>query len=80
MQGRLALNIIVSQGTPVFQLFSSEDEALLVRWNALLVLDLRLDVFDCVTALNFEGDCFAGECFYEDLHDGFLCVYSFDMG
>jgi len=74
MQGRLFLYIIVGQSPTVFQLFSSEDEALLVRWNALLVLDLRLDVFDRVTALNLESDRFAGECFYEDLHDSVFAL------
>jgi len=40
-------------------LFPGENQALLIRWNALLVLDLGLDIVDCVRRLNLEGDGFA---------------------
>ena len=38
---------------PVFKLFASEDELLLVWWNAFLVLDLGLHIVDGV---NLQGD------------------------
>ena len=50
------------------QLLSGEDESLLIRGNAFLVLNLGLDVFDSVGRLHVEGDGLAGECLYEDLH------------
>ena len=31
----LLLDVVVQKGTPIFELFSSEDEALLVRGNAV---------------------------------------------
>jgi hypothetical protein len=41
---------------------------LLVRWNAFLVLDLGLDVLDCVRGFHFESDGLPGECLHKDLH------------
>ena len=43
VEGGLLLDIIVGERTPVLQLFAGEDESLLIRGNALLVLDLLLD-------------------------------------
>ena len=56
MKSRLLLDIVIREGPAVFELLASEDEALLVRRNALLVLDLALDVIDSVAGLDFEGD------------------------
>jgi len=49
-------------------LLASEDEPLLVRGDALLVLDLGLDVVDRVGRLDLERDRLAGERLDEDLH------------
>ena len=38
VQGALLLDVVVGQGASVLQLLPSKDETLLVRWNALLVL------------------------------------------
>src|ERR1700722_4679214 len=38
VQGRLLLDFVVGQGAAILQLLASEDEALLIRGNALLVL------------------------------------------
>ena len=43
VESGLLLDIIVGERTPVLQLFAGEDESLLIRGNALLVLDLLLD-------------------------------------
>ena len=56
------LNVVIGKGTAVFELLSREDEALLIRWDAFLVLDLALDVVDGVGGLNLEGDCLSGDC------------------
>eukprot|EP00731_Ephydatia_muelleri_P024512 Em0016g783a len=47
---------MIAQGTTVFKLFASEDESLLVWWNAFLVLDLGLHIVDGVTWFNLQGD------------------------
>ena len=72
MECRLLLDVVVTQGAAILELLASEDESLLVWWDALLVLDLRLHVLDCVAGLDLEGDGFAGEGFHEDLHRLFL--------
>ena len=36
MQGGFLLDVVVRQGTSIFQLLASEDQSLLVRWNTLL--------------------------------------------
>jgi len=46
MQGAFLLDIVVGQRSTVFQLLSSKDQPLLVRWDSFLVLDLGLDVVD----------------------------------
>ena len=61
MQGRLLLNVVVGKGAAVLELLASEDQALLVRRNALLVLNLGLDIVDGVRRLNLKGDGLAGE-------------------
>jgi hypothetical protein len=43
VEGRLLLNVVVGQRAPVLQLLAGEDQALLVRRDALLVLNLLLE-------------------------------------
>jgi hypothetical protein len=45
----------------VLQLLAGEDRALLVRRDALLALDLGLDVLDAVRGRDLEGEDLAGE-------------------
>ena len=52
----------------VFELLAREDQALLVRRNTLLVLDLRLHILNAVRALDLEGDRLARQGLDEDLH------------
>jgi len=52
----LFLDVVVLKSAAVFELLACEDEALLVWWDALLVLDFRLDVIDCVGGLNIQSD------------------------
>ena len=44
MKGALLLDVVVGEGAAIFELLARENETLLVRGNALLVLDLGLDV------------------------------------
>jgi hypothetical protein len=44
VEGRLLLDVVVGQSAAILELLAGEDEALLVRRNALLILDLGLDV------------------------------------
>ena len=42
----LLLDVVIRQGSSIFQLRPSEDQPLLVWWNTFLVLDLRLHILD----------------------------------
>jgi len=68
MEGRLLLDVVVRKSATVFELLSSKDKTLLVRWDTLLVLDLCLYVIDGVRGLYLEGDGLAGESLDENLH------------
>jgi hypothetical protein len=50
------LNVVVAQSAAILKLLAGEDQTLLVRGNALLVLDLGLDVVDGVARLDVEGN------------------------
>ena len=68
MESGLLLDVVVGERSSVFELLSSENESLLVRRDAFLVLDFLLHVFDGVRALNFEGDGLSSEGLDEDSH------------
>merc|ERR1719269_252890 len=68
VQGALLLDVVVGQSAAILQLLAGEDQALLIRWDALLVLDLRLHVLDRVRRLDLERDSLAREGLDEDLH------------
>ena len=69
MESRLLLDVVVGQGATVLELLASEDEALLIGGDALLVLDLGLHVVDGVRRLDLESDSFTREGLDENLHD-----------
>ena len=48
MEGGLLLDAILGESVAILKLLASKDEALLVRGDALLVLDLGLDGLNCV--------------------------------
>jgi hypothetical protein len=68
VEGALLLDVVISKRAPILELLAGKDEPLLVRGNALLVLDLGLDVVNGVGRLHLEGDGLAGEGLNEDLH------------
>jgi len=68
VEGGLLLDVVISQGAAIFELFSGEDESLLIRGDSFLVLDLLFDVVNGVRALDFEGDGLSGQGLDEDLH------------
>ena len=40
MEGGLLLDVVVRESAAIFELLSSEDKSLLIRWNSFLILDL----------------------------------------
>lgn len=55
-QCRLSLDVVVGEGAAVLKLLARKDESLLVGRNALLVLDLLLNVFNNVQGRHTERD------------------------
>jgi len=68
MEGRLFLDVVIGKGSAIFQLFSSENETLLIWGNSFLILDLSLNIFDGIGRLYLEGDGFSGQSLDKDLH------------
>ena len=68
VKGRLLLNVVVGQRSAILQLLPSENEALLVRRDSLLILDLGLDIVDGVARLDLECDGLPSERLHKDLH------------
>ena len=75
VKGRLLLDVVVAKGAAVLELFASKDKSLLVWGDALLVLDLGLDVLDSVRSLDFECDSLAGQGLDENLHTSAKAQY-----
>ena len=78
MQSALLLNIVVAESAPILQLLPRKDEALLVRWNALLVLNLGLHVLNSIAGLHIQSNSLASESLDEYLHSGgiYYMVYT----
>ena len=68
VDGGLFLDVVVGEGSAIVQLLAGEDQSLLVPWDSLLILDLGLDIFDGVSALNIESDCLSSQSLDENLH------------
>jgi len=68
MEGRLLLDVIVREGAAILKLLAGENQALLVRRDTLLVLDLALNIVDGVRGLDLKGDGLASESLNKDLH------------
>lgn len=64
---RLFLNIVVRKGAAVFQLLSGKNQALLIRRNAFLVLNLGLDIVNGIRRLDVERNGLACQGFDENL-------------
>jgi hypothetical protein len=67
MKGALLLNVIIRKGATILQMLSCENEALLVRRDSSLILNLRLHIVDGVRRLNLQSDGLSSECLNEDL-------------
>lgn len=61
MESRFLLDVVIRQGTTVFELLASKDETLLVWWDPLLVLNFALDIVDGIARLDFESDGFTSD-------------------
>ena len=69
VKGGLLLDVVVGEGAAVLELLAGEDQALLVRGNSLLVLDLGLDIVNGVGRLDLESDGLAREAVIISMSD-----------
>jgi len=79
VEGGFFLDVVVSKSSAFIQLFTSEDESLLVWWDTFFVLDLGFDILDGVRWLNFESDGFTSQGLDEDLHTTSEWIWSYDV-
>jgi len=56
VKGRLLLDVVVAKGAAILELLASKDKTLLIRGDALLVLDLLLYILDGVRGLDIKSD------------------------
>merc|ERR1711977_156598 len=68
VERRLLLDVVVRKRAAILELLAREDQALLVRRDALLILDLRLNVVDGVRSLHVQRDRLASQGLHENLH------------
>ena len=68
VKSRLLLDVVVREGASILQLLASKDQTLLIRGDALLVLNLGLHGLDGIRGLNLKGDCLSSESLDENLH------------
>ena len=68
VESRLLLDVVVRESSTVFELLTGENQSLLIRRDALFVLDLGLDVLDGVSWLHIQCDRLAREGFDKNLH------------
>lgn len=70
MQSRFLLDVVIGQRSIVLELLAGKDKTLLIRRNALLILNLGLHIADVVGGLHLKGDGLSRESFDKDLHLG----------
>ena len=68
MKHGLLLDVVVGQSATIFQLLPSKNKTLLVRTDALLILNPGLDIVGGVQGLNLQDDRLVHQGLHEDLH------------
>lgn len=63
--------MLLSKSSEFFLWFAHENQMLLVRRDALLILDFGFDILDGITWLSLKGDGLTYQGIHTDLH---LCV------
>lgn len=73
MERRVLLDIVVTQRASVLELLATKDESLLIRRNAFLVLNLRLDGLNRIRRIRVERNSLPSQGLDENLH---LCLWT----
>lgn len=67
MKGRLLLDVVVGQRSPVLELLTGEDQPLLIWRDTFLILNLALHVLDGIRRLHLERDRLPRHCIHDNL-------------
>jgi hypothetical protein len=67
VEGGLLLDVVIRESAAVLELLASEDQALLIRRNSFLILDLLFNIINRIRGLDLKGDGLARKGLYEDL-------------
>ena len=68
MERGLLLDVVVRESASILQLLAGEDEALLVGWDPLLVLNLLLHVLNAVRRLHIQRNRLSRQSLDKYLH------------
>ena len=72
MNSVLFFDVVVSEGSLINQLFTSEDESLLLGWDTFLVLDFSFKVINFISGVNVHDHGFSSKGSDEDLEGSAL--------
>ena len=61
------MDVVARESASRFELRAVKDQTLLIMWDALLVINLELGIFNRARQLDVDGDRFARECFDENM-------------
>jgi len=70
MEGGFLLDVVIAQRPSIFQLFTGEDETLLIWGDSFFILDLGFHIVDRVAWFYLKGDGLTGKGFHKNLHFG----------
>ena len=62
------MDVVARESASRFELRAVKDQTLLIMWDALLVINLELGVFNRARQLDVDGDRLAPECFIDLLN------------
>ena len=67
MKSGLFLDVVIRESAAIFKLLTGENETLLIRGDAFLILDLGFHVIDGVRGLDIKSNGLTRQGFYENL-------------
>ena len=68
VESALLLDAVVAEGATTLKLLASEDQTLLIRRNAFLVVNLGLHAVNRISRLSLKSDGLASQSLDENLH------------
>lgn len=79
VQRRFLLDVVITQGSPIFELLPGKDQSLLIRWDAFLVLNLGLHIVNRIGRFHIQRYGLPRQGFDKDLHgiSCFCALFSF---